>query len=71
MYGAEIWACSWLASVLKGQQSPYTCHNLNQVVDFFRHYFGLPRNSFNAMVFKLLDFPSMLKLLLPRFMKFM
>lgn len=70
LYGCEIWCCHWLVSVLKGDSSPYIHPRLNIVLDFMKAFFGLPKNSFTAVIFKLTSFPSMLALVLPRMMKF-
>ena len=71
VYGGEIWGVSWVTSVVKGKCSPYKCKRMDQVVNFLRDYCGLPRNSFQAVLFRLLNFPTMLHLLLPRLQKFM
>jgi hypothetical protein len=71
LYGCEIWACSWLSSVLKGEESPFKHPRFNIVIDFLKSFLGLPKNSFTAVVFKLTHIPSMLSLVLPRMVKFL
>lgn len=36
MYGCEIWSCSWLTQVLRGEASPYKHPRLNIVIDFIK-----------------------------------
>jgi hypothetical protein len=60
LYGCEIWCISWLAKVFKGIESPYKHPRLKIVLDFIKSYLGLPKNSFTAVIFKLVNLPSML-----------
>ncbi len=69
MYGCEIWASTWVAAVLAGKQSPYKHIRFDEVTKFFKSYLSLPINSFGAAVFRLLNIPSVLQLVLPRMAK--
>ena len=60
LYGCEMWGCTWLDEVLHGNESPYRHKRLNCIMHMLKHYLGLPHNSFNAVIHKLINFPSML-----------